>query len=90
VSAWEDPVCTHVGALPGEVTPSGTGCQECLATGMSWLHLRICLSCGQVGCCDQSPGKHTTAHFHESGHPVIQSYEPDEDWRWCYVDEVYL
>ena len=57
---------------------------------MEWLHLRICLSCGHVGCCDQSPGRHTTKHFQESGHPVVQSFEPDEDWRWCYADEVYL
>ena len=70
--------------------PSGEGCKECLEQGMEWLHLRICLSCGHVGCCDQSPGRHTTKHFQESGHPVVQSFEPDEDWRWCYADEVYL
>jgi uncharacterized UBP type Zn finger protein len=90
VSVWDDPVCTHVEALPAEVTPSAEGCQECLALGMEWVHLRLCLSCGHVGCCDQSEGKHATAHFHESGHPVVQSFEPDEDWRWCCVDEVYL
>ena len=64
--------------------------QACLEQGMEWLHLRICLSCGHVGCCDQSPGRHTTKHWQESGHPVVQSFEPDEDWRWCYADEVYL
>jgi uncharacterized UBP type Zn finger protein len=57
---------------------------------MEWLHLRLCLTCGRVACCDQSPGKHASAHARESGHPVVQSFEPDEDWRWCYVDEVYL
>jgi uncharacterized UBP type Zn finger protein len=90
VSVLEDSECTHLAALPAEVTPSGDGCQECLALGMEWVHLRLCLSCGHVGCCDQSDGKHTTAHFHESGHPVMRSFEPDEDWRWCYIDEVYL
>lgn len=90
MSVWDDPVCTHQDSLPAEVTPSGEGCKECLEQGMEWLHLRICLSCGHVGCCDQSPGRHTTKHFQESGHPVVQSFEPDEDWRWCYVDEVYL
>jgi uncharacterized UBP type Zn finger protein len=90
VSAWDEPNCDHVAQLPDEVTPSGTGCQDCLDQGLTWVHLRLCLTCGRVGCCDQSPGRHTTQHARESGHPVVQSFEPDEDWRWCYVDEVYL
>jgi uncharacterized UBP type Zn finger protein len=63
------------------------GCEECLKTGMQWVHLRLCLSCGHVGCCDSSPGKHATKHFHRTNHPVIASYEPGERWAWCYVDE---
>ncbi|MEV4417092.1 UBP-type zinc finger domain-containing protein [Catellatospora sp. NPDC049609] len=68
--------------------PQAAGCEECLATGSSWVHLRRCLSCGHIGCCDSSPNKHATAHFHAVGHPVIQSFEPGENWRWCYLHEV--
>jgi Na+/H+ antiporter len=71
-------------AIP--LTPDG--CAECLAAGQSWVHLRLCLHCGHVGCCDSSPGKHATAHFHETAHPVMRSLEPGEAWRWCFVDEV--
>jgi uncharacterized UBP type Zn finger protein len=82
--------CTHLGAVR-DVTP-GTpdGCAECLAAGTRWVHLRLCLSCGHVGCCDQSPGRHATAHFRDTRHPIVQSFEPGEDWGWCYVDEVML
>lgn len=66
---------------------SPTGCEECLRDGASWVHLRICMSCGHVGCCDSSEGKHATAHFEETGHPVMRSFEPGEAWRWCFVDE---
>ena len=66
------------------------GCEECLQTGSGWVHLRLCLSCGHVGCCDSSKNKHATAHFHATGHPLIQSFEPGEDWIWCYVDEAFL
>lgn len=70
------------------VEPSGTGCAECLATTDGWwVHLRRCALCGHVGCCDESPSQHATAHFRESGHPNVQSFEPDEDWFWSYVDE---
>ncbi len=81
-------VCPHVPATP--VDPRATGCEECLAAGGRWLHLRLCLTCGHVGCCDKSPGTHATKHFHSTQHPVIQSYEPGEDWGWCYVDEEML
>ena len=64
------------------------GCEDCLATGDKWLHLRICLECGHVGCCDDSPNRHASAHAHDSQHPIIRSLEPDEDWSWCYVDEL--
>jgi CPA1 family monovalent cation:H+ antiporter len=62
-------------------------CPECLRDGTTWVHLRLCLSCGHVGCCDSSVGRHATAHFRDSGHPVMRSAEPGEAWRWCYVDE---
>lgn len=80
--------CTHVTEIR-DVTPSSAeGCTDCLAEGGRWVHLRECLVCGHVGCCDSSPAKHASAHFHGTGHPVIQSFEPGEDWRWCFVDEV--
>ncbi|MGZ4200870.1 MAG: UBP-type zinc finger domain-containing protein [Thermoleophilaceae bacterium] len=82
-------VCTHLDHVQIlELPESVDGCEECLATGGKWLHLRICLECGRVGCCDDSPNKHATAHAHESGHPIIRSLEPGENWSWCYLDEV--
>lgn len=81
------PACTHLDKV-GDVTPSGDGCVECLASGGRWVHLRVCMTCGHVGCCDSSPNKHATAHFHEVQHPLVTSYEPGEDWWWCYVDDV--
>jgi CPA1 family monovalent cation:H+ antiporter len=74
-----------LGAVPEPKTPNG--CEECLKLGTQWVHLRLCLSCGHVGCCDSSPMRHSTAHFNEIGHPVIRSFQPGEDWRWCYLDE---
>ena len=81
--------CTHTDHLQAVNTRSD-GCEECLRTRDEWVHLRLCLTCGQVGCCDDSKNKHATAHFHSTGHPVIESLEPDEGWRWCYVDEVLI
>ena len=81
--------CTHMDMIQA-VQPSGRGCVECLKTGQRWVHLRLCLTCGHVGCCDQSPGKHATKHFHAEGHPIIQSFEPGEDWRWCYADQIEI
>jgi uncharacterized UBP type Zn finger protein len=69
------------------VRPSGHGCEECLEAGGDWVHLRLCMTCGHVGCCDSSPNKHATKHFHRSAHPVIKSYEPGEDWAYCYLDD---
>jgi CPA1 family monovalent cation:H+ antiporter len=63
------------------------GCEECLATGSTWVHLRLCLQCGHVGCCDSSPERHASKHFESEGHPVMRSFEPGEEWRWCFVDE---
>jgi CPA1 family monovalent cation:H+ antiporter len=81
--------CPHLREAPRVVqarTPEG--CEECLRDGTRWVHLRLCLSCGHVGCCDSSVMKHATAHFHEAEHPVMRSIEPGEAWRWCYVDEL--
>lgn len=72
------------------VTPSARGCEDCLKTGDRWLHLRLCLTCGHVGCCDSSRNRHARAHFHSAKHPIVQSFEPGEDWRWCYADEAYV
>ena len=72
------------------VKPSAKGCEDCLRAGDEWVHLRLCLTCGHVGCCDNSPNRHATAHFHETGHPLICSAEPGEDWSWCYADELML
>jgi uncharacterized UBP type Zn finger protein len=83
------PNCAHVAEIH-EVTPGADGCEECLATGGRWVHLRLCLSCGHVGCCDSSPNKHATAHFRGTAHPVVQSYEPGEDWCWCFADELVV
>ena len=81
--------CGHVTAeMPRHVQRPTPGCKECLEIGGRWVHLRICLTCGHVGCCDSSPNKHATKHFHATAHPLIRSAEPGERWVWCYVDEV--
>ncbi|BCJ67744.1 UBP-type zinc finger domain-containing protein [Polymorphospora rubra] len=81
--------CAHL-TDAGVPQPQTTqGCQDCLRDGNTdWVHLRLCLTCGHVGCCDSSPYRHATAHFHESGHPVIRSFEAGQSWRWCYVDQM--
>lgn len=81
--------CPHV-ALIRPVKPSAPGCEECLKIGSGWVHLRLCLTCGQVGCCDSSPYRHATKHFHATSHPIMRSFEPGETWRWCYVDETMV
>jgi hypothetical protein len=80
--------CTHVADISLDVAPSGHGCVECLRMGSRWVHLRRCVECGHVGCCDSSPNRHATAHFHEIHHPLVQSYEPGEEWFWCYADDL--
>jgi uncharacterized UBP type Zn finger protein len=72
------------------VAPKTQGCEECLQTGERWVQLRLCLKCGHVGCCDSSKNRHATAHFEATGHPIIQTLEPGESWRWCYVDKMTL
>jgi hypothetical protein len=80
-------ICAHLDGTDTRA-PSGNGCVECLEIGGRWVHLRRCTACGHVGCCDSSPLRHATAHHRQSGHPLIQSFEPGEDWYWCYVDEL--
>ena len=81
--------CTHLDQV-AEVEPSSDGCEDCLRIGGRWVHLRMCMSCGHVGCCDNSPNRHATAHYHDSDHALIRSLEPEEEWSWCYVDEVAM
>lgn len=83
--------CSHLDAvlldrLPAQVA----GCDECLRLGMLWVHLRICLTCAHVGCCDSSPGRHASRHARAAGHPLLRSIEPGEDWSWCVIDEVAM
>ncbi len=79
--------CTHLDTIT-DAPPSGNGCKECLEMGDSWVHLRRCTACGHVGCCDSSKNKHATAHFRQTHHPIIQSFQPGESWFWCYEDEL--
>ena len=82
-------VCEHAVDLE-PTAPRTLGCEECLKIGSRWVHLRLCLKCGHVGCCDSSPGRHATKHFHGTSHPVMASFERGERWAWCYVDEMEL
>jgi thioredoxin reductase (NADPH) len=86
VSVFACPHLTRAAGRAAGVEPRTEGCEECLQTGDEWVHLRLCLSCGHVGCCDDSPNRHATRHFHASLHPVIRSYEPQEAWAYCYSD----
>ena len=81
--------CSHLGQIH-DVPPNTAGCEECLKMGDSWVHLRLCKTCGHVGCCDSSKNKHATKHFRKTKHPIVRSLEPGEDWGWCYVDEVMI
>lgn len=80
-------VCSHIKTIK-PVTPSGKGCKECLEMGDDWVHLRLCMDCGHVGCCDDSKNKHATKHFHATKHPIIYSFELGEAWGYCYVDDL--
>jgi hypothetical protein len=79
----------HLSAIR-PVTPHANGCEECLAIGSPWVHLRLCMSCGHVGCCDSSPNRHARRHAFAQDHPIVQSFEPGESWRWCYLDESFV
>jgi hypothetical protein len=81
--------CSHLDQIK-DVSPSADGCEECLAIGGWWVHLRLCLTCGRVGCCDSSPNRHASRHARTAGHPIVRSLEPGQDWAWCFVDEVIL
>jgi uncharacterized UBP type Zn finger protein len=82
------PVCTHLDQIHDVSPRTPEGCEECLQMGDTWVHLRLCLTCGHVGCCDESKNRHARRHAHETGHPIIASLEPGEDWRWCFIDRV--
>lgn len=81
--------CRHRDTI-ADVTPDGEGCGECLSAGDDWVHLRLCMTCGAVRCCDSSPNRHASAHARSAGHPIARSLEPGENWMWCYVDEVLI
>ena len=81
--------CSHLDQIEFREPPAEVaGCEECLRTGGRWLHLRMCQTCGRIGCCDSSPGRHASRHAVADGHPVMRSVEPGETWSWCVVDEV--
>jgi len=80
--------CDHLRTTDNAPPRTPNGCEECLKTGDRWVHLRRCLRCGHIGCCDSSKNKHATKHYHATSHPVIQSFQPGESWKWCYVDEI--
>jgi uncharacterized UBP type Zn finger protein len=80
-------VCEHAALIRNPRPRTPEGCEECLQLGDEWVHLRLCETCGHVGCCDSSPNKHATKHFHATTHPVVKSFQPGESWKWCYVDE---
>jgi uncharacterized UBP type Zn finger protein len=81
--------CSHLDQIRA-VTPSAEGCEDCLKTAGTWVHLRLCETCGHVGCCDSSPNKHATGHFHATRHPIIKSFEPGEQWGYCYADDMFF
>ena len=82
--------CTHLDQVADVAPSTPAGCEDCLAIGGRWVHLRLCQTCGHVGCCDNSPNRHATAHFHATDHPLIRSFEPYEDWWWCYADDLFF
>ena len=79
--------CAHIEEAGDPKPRTPDGCEECLATGSRWVQLRLCRSCGHVGCCDSSPGRHATQHFQDTRHPVMRSFQPGDSWSWCYLDE---
>ena len=89
-----DVSCAHLATIAATISgvePSSPGCEDCLRMGGRWVHLRMCMHCGHIGCCDNSPNRHATAHWREHvDHPIIRSYEPGEDWWWCYPDELFF
>ena len=87
--ADETATCSHLSEIK-RVRPSARGCEDCLKIGDEWVHQRECMMCGHIGCCKDSKNKHATKHFHATGHPIMRSFEPGEDWGWCFVDNLYF
>jgi len=85
-----DQQCKHLAQVRDVQPKTPDGCEECLASGDEWVHLRLCLECGHVGCCDDSPNRHATKHFHKTKHPVMRSFEPGEDWGFCFVENLFI
>jgi uncharacterized UBP type Zn finger protein len=83
----ESVACSHLEQIQ-VVKPNSDVCEQCIVLGATWVNLRLCMTCGQVGCCDDSKNKHASKHHHASGHPIIMSFQPNEEWMWCYVDEM--
>ena len=81
--------CEHLVEVR-EVTPSAEGCEDCLKIGDEWVHLRLCMTCGHVGCCDSSKNRHATRHYLSTKHPIVKSFEPEEEWGWCYPDQLFF
>jgi hypothetical protein len=84
----QEATCPHLAMIHHRIRPHTKGCEECLAMGDTWVHLRLCLHCGHVGCCDDSKNRHATKHFHATSHPIMRSIEPGETWGWCFVDQL--
>jgi uncharacterized UBP type Zn finger protein len=84
----EAAICSHLDQIEVPRPEEFAGCEECLKTGGQWVHLRVCRTCGKVSCCDSSPNQHASKHVADSGHPIVSSLEPGEEWSWCYLDEV--
>lgn len=82
--------CPHFNEIKYPQPRTPEGCEECLKMGDRWLHLRMCEACGHVGCCDSSKNKHATKHFHQTNHAIMKSFQPGEDWGWCYVDDLFI
>lgn len=82
--------CRHLDMIRDVVPSTTLGCEDCLREGTAWVHLRECLTCGHIGCCDSSPRRHARAHWLKTDHPIVRSFEPGEDWGWCYADELFL
>jgi K+:H+ antiporter len=88
VDELSDADCPHFATIKHHVKPHTNGCEECLKMGDTWVHLRLCMHCGHVGCCDDSKNRHARKHWHAAQHPIVRSLEPGEDWGWCFADEV--
>ncbi|MFI7090412.1 UBP-type zinc finger domain-containing protein [Streptomyces lydicus] len=84
------PTCSHLDQITTVAAPSSDGCQECLQSGDGWVHLRRCLTCGHIGCCDSSRNRHASRHYESTRHPVVVSAQPDENWGWCFPDRLFL